>query len=46
MDGGFDVLTPTGVLDPAKAPKWNAKDQLVSPDGKVVFDDRAPRKKQ
>jgi N12 class adenine-specific DNA methylase len=27
--------------DPTKAPKWNDKDQLVAPDGKVLFDDRA-----
>jgi N12 class adenine-specific DNA methylase len=27
--------------DPAKAPRWNDKDQLVAPDGKVVFDDKA-----
>ena len=27
--------------DPAKAPQWNEKDQLVLPDGTVVFDDRA-----
>ncbi len=27
--------------DPAKAPKWNEQDQLVTPEGKVVFDERA-----
>ncbi len=27
--------------DPTKAPKWNDKDQLVMPDGRVLFDDRA-----
>lgn len=27
--------------DPSKAPRWNNKDQLVTPDGKVVFDERA-----
>ncbi len=27
--------------DPAKAPKWNEQDQLVTPDGKVVFDEKA-----
>lgn len=27
--------------DPNKAPHWNDKDQLVTPDGKVVFDERA-----
>ena len=26
--------------DPAKAPKWNAQDQLVLPDGTVVFDEK------
>lgn len=26
------------------APKWNEKDQLVAPDGKVVFDERAKAK--
>jgi hypothetical protein len=25
-----------------KAPAWNDKDQLVTPDGRVLFDDRAP----
>lgn len=30
--------------DPAKAPKWNDKDQLVTSDGKVLFDDRAQNK--
>lgn len=29
--------------DPAKAPSWNEKDQLVAPDGTVQFDDRAPQ---
>ena len=29
--------------DPAKAPRWNEKDQLVMPDGTVVFDERAPK---
>lgn len=32
--------------DPAKAPSWNEKDQLVMPDGTVVYDDRAPKKKE
>jgi hypothetical protein len=27
--------------DPAKAPKWNEKDQLVLPDGTVTYDERA-----
>ena len=27
--------------DPKKAPKWNEQDQLVAPDGKVVFDEKA-----
>lgn len=26
--------------DPAKAPKWNEQDQLVLPDGTVVFDEK------
>ena len=26
--------------NPATAPKWNEQDQLVTPDGKVVFDDK------
>jgi len=26
---------------PGKAPSWNEKDQLVTPDGKVIFDERA-----
>lgn len=26
--------------NPATAPNWNAQDQLVTPDGKVVFDDK------
>lgn len=26
--------------DPIKAPRWNDKDQLVTPDGKVVYDER------
>lgn len=30
--------------DPAKAPHWNEKDQLVTPDGAVIYDDRAPKK--
>ena len=30
--------------DPSKAPRWNDKDQLVTPDGKVVFDERAGAK--
>jgi hypothetical protein len=29
--------------DPAKAPSWNEKDQLVLPDGTVVFDERAQK---
>jgi hypothetical protein len=43
---GFDALSPAGSLDPAKAPKWNDKDQLVATDGKVIFDDRAPKTKR
>ncbi len=31
--------------DPKKAPHWNEKDQLVMPDGTVIFDDRAKNKK-
>lgn len=27
--------------DPKLAPSWNEKDQLVLPDGKIIFDDRA-----
>lgn len=27
--------------NPATAPKWNDQDQLVTPDGKVVFDEKA-----
>jgi hypothetical protein len=27
--------------DPAKAPRWNEQDQLVLPDGTVIFDERA-----
>lgn len=27
--------------DPDKAPRWNEQDQLVMPDGTVVYDDRA-----
>ena len=27
--------------DSKKAPKWNEQDQLVTPDGKVVYDERA-----
>ncbi len=27
--------------DPKKAPKWNEQDQLITPDGKVVFDEKA-----
>lgn len=30
--------------DPAKAPRWNDKDQLVMPDGTVIFDERATLK--
>lgn len=26
--------------DPSKAPKWNEKDQLVAPNGSVVYDER------
>jgi len=26
--------------DPEKAPRWNEKDQLILPDGTVVFDER------
>lgn len=29
--------------DPTKAPHWNDKDQLVTPDGKIIYDDRAPK---
>lgn len=32
--------------DPGKAPKWNDKDQLVMPDGTVIFDDRKRPKKE
>lgn len=32
--------------DPKKAPHWNEKDQLVMPDGTVIFDDRAQKGKQ
>jgi hypothetical protein len=32
--------------DPKTAPAWNDKDQLVSPDGKVLFDDRAQPQQQ
>lgn len=27
--------------DPARAPRWNSRDQLVLPNGRVVFDERA-----
>ena len=27
--------------DPKKAPKWNESDQLVTPDGKVIVDEKA-----
>lgn len=27
--------------DPKRAPQWNEQDQLIAPDGKVVFDERA-----
>jgi len=27
--------------DPEKAPKWNDKNQLVTPDGKVIYDEKA-----
>ena len=30
--------------NPEKAPHWNDKDQLVTPEGEVIFDDRAPKK--
>lgn len=30
--------------DPSKAPDWNSKDQLVMPNGTVIFDDRATKK--
>lgn len=30
--------------DPNKAPQWNEKDQLVAPDGAVLFDDKAQNK--
>ena len=30
---------------PEKAPRWNDKDQLVAPDGTVVFDERAEKMK-
>ena len=30
--------------DPTKAPRWNDKDQLVTPDGSVLFDDKAANK--
>lgn len=32
--------------DPTKAPKWNDKDQLVMPDGSVIFDERAKNQPQ
>jgi hypothetical protein len=32
--------------DPKTAPAWNDKDQLVAPDGKVLFDDRAGPQQQ
>lgn len=31
--------------DPAKAPKWNEQDQLVLPNGTIVFDEKARSKK-
>jgi len=30
--------------DPEKAPRWNENDQLVAPDGTVVYDERAEAK--
>jgi len=30
--------------NPKTAPHWNEKDQLVAPDGSVIYDDRAPKK--
>lgn len=32
--------------DPKKAPSWNDKDQLVMPDGTVIFDDREANKSE
>ena len=32
--------------NPKTAPRWNNKDQLVTPDGKVLFDDRKQNKKK
>jgi hypothetical protein len=32
--------------NPATAPHWNEKDQLVAPDGRVLYDDRAPKGEQ
>lgn len=32
--------------DPEKAPTWNDKDQLVTPDGTVLYDERAEAKKR
>lgn len=29
--------------DPHRAPHWTDDDKLVTPDGRVIFDDRAPR---
>jgi len=29
--------------NPATAPSWNEKDQLVTPEGVVIYDDRAPK---
>lgn len=29
--------------NPKTAPRWNDKDQLVAPDGDILFDDRKPR---
>jgi hypothetical protein len=32
--------------NPQTAPKWNDKDQLVAPNGTILFDDRAPKNKE
>lgn len=32
--------------DPEKAPRWNSKNQLVTPDGKVVYDEREEQMQQ
>ena len=32
--------------DPTKAPRWNEKDQLVMPDGTVIYDEKKERTKR